>query len=219
MKRIKPPHIILAVVVIVVAAFSLPQIFTEQVGTLSVQGNTVTKTLGSGDTNATAVFQVRLLEGSDPEHESEHIFGSISGLPGLGDAVLDVDTLELTVNYDDTAIGDLSVRDMLVSAGYLVPTADDATSTEMSEDGTVQRIAISDDGVQFDPYLIRAEAGIPIELEFAPGQECRVAVKLPQLGIEQNIAQGGTVSLGAVEAGEYDILCSGDGYEGTLIVE
>lgn len=219
MKNIKPPHIIVAIVLIVVAAFSLPQIFTEQTGTVSVQGNTITKTIGVGDTNASAVFQVRLLEGSDPEHESAHIFEAIATLPGLGDAVLDMDTLQLTVDYDDAVIGDLFVRDMLVSSGYLVPTADDAIPMELAADGTVQRIAIGDNGVQFDPHLIRAEAGVPIEMEFAPGQECRVVVKLPALGVEQDIAQGGIVSLGSLEAGEYDILCSGDGYEGSLIVE
>ena len=78
---------------------------------------------------------------------------------------------------------------------------------------------VNDDGVQFDPYLILATAGVPIEIEFAPGTECRTIVKFPQIGIEQDISQGGTVALPALEPGEYQIACGDDGHEGALLVE
>ena len=83
----------------------------------------------------------------------------------------------------------------------------------------MQRVAVADTGMQFDPYLIRATAGVPIEFDFAPGQECRVIVKFPELGVEQDISQGGVVALPALDPGEYQIACGGDGNEGTLIVE
>jgi hypothetical protein len=67
--------------------------------------------------------------------------------------------------------------------------------------------------------VIAARAGIPLEIEFAPGQECRTVVKFPEIGVEEEIGQGGTVSLPALEAGTYQIVCGGDGPEGTLLVE
>lgn len=219
MGRIKPAHIVVAVVVIVVAALVIPQMLAEQPGARTVQEGVVSETIGVVETNATAVYQVQMLEGSDPEHESEHIFGALTGLPGVGTATLDTVTLELTVAYDDARITDVPIRDALVESGYIVPTRDDATQTELADDESVQRISITDDGTRFDPFLIRAKAGVPIEMEFAPGQECRVVVKFPELGIEQDISEGGTVTLPALEPGEYQIACGQDGPEGTVIVE
>ncbi len=219
MQRIKPPHIIVAIVLVVFAVLLVPQVLTDQPGARSVKGNVITETIGVVETNATTVYQVKLVEGLDPEHESQHMFEALAGLPGIGKASLDTQSLELTVAYDDAVIDDAPIRERLMDAGYIVPTRDDATPTELAKDGSVQRISITDDGVQFDPNLILARAGVPIEMEFSPGQECRVVVKFPQIGIEQNIAQGGTVTLPALEPGEYEITCGEDGHEGTVIVE
>ena len=219
MKRIKPAHIVIAIVLIAVAVFAIPQILSDQPGARSVSDNVVTETIGVVETNAVVAFQVTLVEGSDAEHESDHMFEALTGLPGVGEASLDTQTLELTVAYDDAVIDPAPIRERLVAGGYIAPTRDDAAATEVTEDGSVQRISISDDGVHFDPNLILAKAGIPIEMEFAPGQDCRVVVKFSQIGVEQNIAEGGTVNLPALEQGEYEITCSGDAHEGILIVE
>jgi hypothetical protein len=64
-----------------------------------------------------------------------------------------------------------------------------------------------------------AQAGIPIEIEYGPGVECREVVKFPGIGVVQDISEGGTVTLPALEPGEYQIACGGDAHEGTLIVE
>jgi len=219
MQRIKPPHIVIAVVVIVVGAFIIPQVLADQPGARSSQGTTITETIGVVETNATAVFPVRLTEGAGAEHESSHMFEALAGLPGVGKATLDTETLELTVSYNDSQVSDGPIRTRLVESGYMQPTAEDATPTQLATDGSTQRIAVADDGTGFTPYLIRARAGVPIEIEFAPGTECRIGVKFPDLGIEQDISQGGLVELPALESGEYQIACSGDGHEGTLIVE
>lgn len=219
MKQIKPAYIVIAIVLIAVAVFAIPQILSDQPGARSVSDNVVTETIGVVETNATIVYQVTLVEGSDAEHESDHMFEALAGLPGVGKASLDTQSLEITVAYDDAVIGEAPIRERLVDGGYIMPTLDDAAPTEVAEDGSVQRISINDDGMYFDPNLILAKAGIPIEMEFAPGQDCRVVVKFPQIGIEQDIAEGGTVNLPALEQGEYEITCSGDGHEGILIVE
>lgn len=219
MQRIKPQYIILGVVLVIAALLVIPQLLTYQPGERVVEENMVTETIGVVETNTTATYQVGLVEGSDPEHESDHMFESLADLPGVGTASLDTQTLELTVNYDDASVDEAAIKDRLLNAGYIVPTKDDAAPLEMADDGSVQRIAVADNGQRFDPYLMIAKAGVPIEIEFAPGTECRVAVKFPDIGVAQDIAQGGVVALPALEPGDYQIACSGDGHEGTLIVE
>jgi copper chaperone CopZ len=219
MKRIKPPQIILAAVVVVLALLVVPQFVMERAGSRSVSADAISLVIGMGDTNSSADFQVKLLEGSDAEHESTHIFQPLVGVQGIGKAELNAESLVLTVTFDDAVIDEDTIRGKLVEAGYLVATAADYTKTMLDEDGATQRIAINDDGAHFDPTMILAQAGIPLTMEFAPGKECRVSVKLPELGVEQDISSGGTVELPALDAGEYEIVCSQDGHEGVLVVE
>jgi plastocyanin domain-containing protein len=103
-------------------------------------------------------------------------------------------------------------------SGYSAPTAADATPTEIATDGSVQRLSIADQN-GFDPALILAKAGIPIELTFAPGQECRATVVFPEINVTQDISQGGVVSIAGLTPGTYTIQCGGGSPEGTLIVE
>ena len=219
MPKIKPAHLIIAFMLIAFALFVLPQVLRDQPGARKTSGTLVTETIGLTETNSSADYTLRLLEGSDAEHEADHIFESLTGLPGVGKATFDTATLVLTVEFDTSAIDERAVGDRLMGSGYLVPTAADATPTELAPEGDVQRIAIADDGNGFQPWLIRATAGVPIEMDFAPGTECRVQVKFSDLGIEQDISQGGVVALPALEPGSYQISCGGDGNEGTLIVE
>ncbi len=218
MPKLKPPQIIVAVVVVLIAALALPRLFTEGPGSRSVEGGIVSEVIGVYETNASAPFDVQMLEGSDPEHESEHMFSALKPVPGVGTASLDTRSLVLTVDYDSAIVNEASIRMALVESGYLVPTSADATAMQLAEDGSVQRLVITDDG-GFNPYLIRATAGVPIELEFLPGQDCRSIIKVPAVGIEQNIATGGIVSLPGLAVGEYEILCSGDAQEALIIVE
>lgn len=218
MPRIKPAHLVLALIAIVFAIFALPQILADQPGARSTSGTQITQTIGVVETNATASFTLQLLEGAGAEHEADHIFECLADLPGVGDATLDTQSLALTVDFDSAAIAEEPIRQRLLEAGYVAPSVADSTPTELAEDGSVQRIAVADDG-GFVPWLIRAKAGVPIEFDFAPGTECRVAVKFPELGVEQDISQGGTVALPALDPGSYTIACSQDGNEGTLIVE
>lgn len=219
MKKIKPAYIILGVIVVIVGAFALPRLFASQPGMTSSDGDVITTTIAAVDTNASAVYSVTLLEGVDAEHEFDHMLEAVQGIPGVGEVSLDTVALELTVHYDNTVMGDSIIRDQLLAAGYVVPSIADATPTEVAEDGSVQRIAIADDGVQFNPWFIRATAGVPVELDFDPGKECRVSISFPDLGIEQDISQGGVVALPALEPGEYNIICSGGGVDGTIVVE
>jgi hypothetical protein len=219
MKRMRPDRIVISVVVVVFLGFLFSQVVQDRPGTREQDGDVITETIGVVEPTTEAAFAIRLLEGSDAEHESTHVFEALAGLPGVGRASLDTSSLQLTVAYDDSLIDEAAIRSRLVDSGYIALTTEDATATEVSEDGTVQRIGITDTGDRFEPAFVLAQAGVPIEIEYGPGVECREIVKFPELGVSQDISEGGTVSLPALEPGEYQITCGGDAPEGVLIVE
>jgi copper chaperone CopZ len=217
--KIKPVHIVLGFGVLLIAVLALPQLLADAPGAKSTAGSVVTQTVAVIDTDATAAYPMSLLEGSDAEHELDHVVEALTGIPGVGKASLDTETLELTVAYDGSLIDDTVIRQALAGAGYVAASYGEVAAAELAEDGSVQRISVSDEGNGFDPRLIGAVSGVPIEIEFSPGQDCRVVVKFDALGVQQNIAEGGTVQLPALSPGEYDITCGGDGPEGTLLVK
>jgi len=209
----------LTALAVIALAFIATQAMTRGApGSVARDGKLITRVMTAADTNASADYPIRLLEGSDADHESTHIFDALAGIQGIGTATLDVDDLVLTVTYDSAVVPENLIRSALVSSRYLAVTPADATPMELAEDGSVQRLEIVDDH-GFQPSYIRAKAGVPLELAFGPGTECRVSIKFPQLGIAEDISKGATVMLPALEPGTYDILCGGDGSEGTIVVE
>lgn len=212
------PRVVMIGTVVVLAIGVLYYVSsTESVGQRSATGAAVTQVLGTAEPDSSASFELILKEG-DPEHESAHVFEALGGMPGLASAGLDVATEVLTVEFDSSAATEADIRARLLQAGYVAPGAEDATPAELSEDGSVQRIAIVDDH-GFSPAFIKLASGVPAELEFGPGTECRVSIGFPELGIEQDISAGAVVKLPALEPGTYAIVCSGDAQEGALLVE
>lgn len=94
--------------------------------------------------------------------------------------------------------------------------------------GCTQKGAVSADGKQvirvssvgtFEPEAT-AKAGQPIRLEFGPGGGCTAAIKFDQLGVFEDLTDGGgTVELPALNAGEYPLICQSDMVMGVLIVK
>jgi hypothetical protein len=218
--RLTPKNTLLIIAIVIIAgAFFVTQAMTANApGAIKTDGALITQVIDKIETDDSVELPIRLLEGGDAAHESAHIFDSIETLRGLGNATLDTERLTLTVTFDSSVISADVIRKQLAGAGYAEAAAADATPTEVSEDGTVQRLAIADNG-GFNPSLIRATAGIPLELTFAPGTECRTTVVFPELNVRQDIAAGGVVSLPALEPGTYRIQCGGEGDEGSIIVE
>lgn len=90
-------------------------------------------------------------------------------------------------------------------------------AADVSADGR-QTIQVSSSGT-FAPASA-AKAGQPIRLEFGPGGGCTAAVKFDQLGIFEDLTDGGgTVDLPALDAGQYPLICQSDMVMGTLTVE
>lgn len=65
-----------------------------------------------------------------------------------------------------------------------------------------------------------AKAGVPITLEFGPGGGCTAAIQFKELGIYEDLTDGGgTVTLPALPAGEYPLYCQSDMVMGVLKVQ
>ncbi len=92
-----------------------------------------------------------------------------------------------------------------------------AQGATVSADGR-QVIEVSSQGT-FEPAA-SAKAGQPIRLEFGPGGGCTAAVKFDQLGIYEDLTDGGgTVDLPALDPGQYSLICQADMVMGVLVVE
>ncbi|MBN2405482.1 MAG: hypothetical protein JXE06_07875 [Coriobacteriia bacterium] len=219
MASLKPKHIVLASVALLFIASLVAIGGFGQTGELTSGDGVVTKVIGTAEANTAVSFSIRTIEGTDAEHESTHMFEALEVLAGISEASLDTEGLTLTVTYDDLAIDAGTIRSHLVNAGYIAPVASDGTAAALSEDGSSQSAYLGDSGYGFDPNVVFAASGVPLSLEFAPGQACRTSVSLPALGIAQDISEGGTVQIPALDPGEYYILCGGGAQEGLLIVE
>lgn len=65
-----------------------------------------------------------------------------------------------------------------------------------------------------------AKAGVPLTLEFGPGGGCTAAIQFKELGIYEDLTDGGgTVKLPALAKGEYPLYCQTMMVMGVLRVE
>lgn len=109
----------------------------------------------------------------------------------------------------------LTILALLVMAAALAAGCTQARA--VSADGE-QVIQVSAQGT-FEPDST-AKAGTPIRLEFDQGGGCTAAVKFDQLGIYEDLTDGGgVVKLPALDSGSYPLVCQSDMVMGTLVVE
>ena len=86
-------------------------------------------------------------------------------------------------------------------------------------DGGIQRVNV-DIGDGYVPNVIKAQAGIPIEMTFAQGSGCFAEVYFPEFDIFEDLTQGPkTITLPALEAGAYGWSCGMQMVYGTIVVE
>lgn len=65
-----------------------------------------------------------------------------------------------------------------------------------------------------------AKAGAPVTLEFSQGGGCTAAIQFKELGIYEDLTDGGgTVNLPALDAGEYPLYCQSMMVMGVLKVQ
>lgn len=215
--KLRPIHLA-AIVVVAIAVMTALATGGAQPGTVKSEGTTVTKNVSAVEPDATASFPIRLLEGGDAEHESEHIFSTLEH-PSVATLSFDTSTLVLTVTYDSSGTTEDAIRAQLASAGYIERSAADAVPAEMAADGSSQTLHLVP-GQALDPSFVRAQAGVPLTITFSAGSGHLATVAIPSLGITQDItAEGSAITIDSPVAGEYELVCA-EGYsDAVLLVE
>jgi len=105
-----------------------------------------------------------------------------------------------------------------VLLGLLVSAIGCTGTNETTSPGDLQTIRVAAQGT-FEPAAV-AKAGIPLRLEFGPGAGCTAAIQFPELGIFEDLTDGGgVVDLPSLQAGEYPLICQADMVMGVLRVE
>jgi len=75
-------------------------------------------------------------------------------------------------------------------------------------DNGVQRISIDLSKGSYDPTIVIAKAGLPLEITFGQGSGCLARVLVPDFGVDQDLTSGpAVVRLPAMTAGEYGFSC------------
>lgn len=85
--------------------------------------------------------------------------------------------------------------------------------------GGVQRISVDLSKGVYDPAVIHAKAGVPLEITFGQGQGCLARVLFPAFGVDQDLTSGGAlVELPAMKAGDYEFSCGMKMVFGKIVV-
>jgi hypothetical protein len=101
------------------------------------------------------------------------------------------------------------------------PGADAGAPTGTAKvEGDVQRVTVDLSQGFYDPTVIEAKAGVPLEIAFGQGQGCLSSVLVPSAGIDQDLTNGGAVvKLPAMQAGEYEFSCGMRMVFGKIVVK
>lgn len=87
------------------------------------------------------------------------------------------------------------------------------------EAGGAQRISVDLTKGYYDPSIIHAKAGVPLEISFGQGSGCLGSVLIPDFSVDQDLTNGGAVvKLPAMKAGEYSFSCGMQMVYGKIIV-
>jgi len=100
------------------------------------------------------------------------------------------------------------------------PADQGAPSGTAKVEGGVQRISVDLSKGFYDPSVIDAKAGVPLEISFGQGSGCLASVLVPDFGIDQDLTAGGAVvKLPATKAGEYEFSCGMHMVFGKIVVQ
>jgi hypothetical protein len=93
-----------------------------------------------------------------------------------------------------------------------------AGSTTVS--GGVQKVTIDLTTGSYSPNQITAKAGVPLELDFkGPASGCNGQVQSQDLGFSQDVSNGGTIKVAALQPGTYTFACSMNMYTAKIVVK
>lgn len=87
-------------------------------------------------------------------------------------------------------------------------------------EGGVQKITVDTSSGSYNPNTITLKVGIPTEITFTEASGCLAQVEFPDFGISEDLTAGNkTITLPALDAGDYGFNCGMQMVFGTLVVE
>lgn len=102
-------------------------------------------------------------------------------------------------------------------APQLPPGAPEGTAVSA---GGMQTISVDVSQGFFDPMVLKARAGEPLDITFSQGQGCMAKVLMKDFGVSQDLTSGGAVvKLPALKPGEYTFSCGMEMQFGKLVVK
>lgn len=215
--KLSPKILMWSVGAAAIAGLLIYQAVADPPGKRIQDGQVLTEIISTAKADATVEFDITLQEGGDPAHEADHVFESIQS-QAIERASFDASTLKLEVQYDSGLIAEDDVRQMLASRGYVALQSTDGVAASVSPDGTTQQLNVIP-GDRLSPDLMTAKQGLPVIITFQPGSGHLASVKIEPLGVEQNLVQGATLELPALQPGTYEFVCTEGFVDGTLFVE
>jgi Cu+-exporting ATPase len=106
-----------------------------------------------------------------------------------------------------------------IDGGGAAPAADGPSGVAVVS-GAVQTISVDLSQGYYDPTVIEAKAGVPLEITFGQGQGCLAKVLIPAFSVDQDLTAGGAVvRLPAMQPGEYEFSCGMRMVFGTIRVK
>lgn len=106
-----------------------------------------------------------------------------------------------------------------IDGGGAAPAADGPSGVAVVS-GAVQTISVDLSQGYYDPTVIEAKAGVPLEISFGQGQGCLAKVLIPAFSVDQDLTAGGAVvKLPAMTPGEYEFSCGMRMVFGTIRVK
>jgi plastocyanin len=92
-------------------------------------------------------------------------------------------------------------------------------SLAKAQPSEIQRLSVAIGERGYEPSMLSAKTGTPIELTVAQGDGCAAGFLIPKLGVELDNSTGAaTKKLGVLKAGDYRFTCSMGMVEGVLRV-
>ena len=98
--------------------------------------------------------------------------------------------------------------------------SNDPVAGKTTLSGGAQKVTIDLTTGSYSPNKITAKAGVPLELDFkGPASGCNGQVVSQDLGFQQDVSNGGTIRVAALQPGTYSFSCSMNMYTAQIIVK
>lgn len=221
-KRMKPIVPMIALVAVLVVGFAAAGM--KGTSATTVDGK-LTRNFGSPSACQSASLSFTPNQGVDLSRQGEQLLKAFEGMEGVGDVTLDIVQSKIDMGWCESSQTEETMRQAVTATGLVTLSEDGSSSALQPSTATVdaagksQTVSVDTSNESFAPSQIGLKAGVPAEISFAKATGCVGEVVFESLGIRQDLSQGATVRLPALEVGTYSFACGMGHVRGQLVVQ